>query len=58
MQQRTRLTAYKESATAAARKIERPRHENTILRSGACPSSEQDRELQEVYRLLGNAEHR
>jgi hypothetical protein len=42
MQQCTRLTAYKE---------------NAILRSGARPPSEQDRELQEVYRCLSNAEH-
>jgi hypothetical protein len=45
MQQRTRLTAYKESATAATREIERLRQENAILRSGAHPPSEQDREL-------------
>jgi hypothetical protein len=45
MQQRTRLMAYKESAIAAAREIERLRHENAILHSGACPPSEQDREL-------------
>jgi hypothetical protein len=57
MQQRTRLMAYKESAIAAAREIERLRHENAILHSGACPPSEQDRELQEVYHHLGNAEH-
>jgi hypothetical protein len=42
MQQRTCLTAYKESA---------------ILRSGACPPSEQVHELKEVYYRLGNAEH-
>jgi hypothetical protein len=42
MQQCTRFTAYKE---------------NAILRSGARPPSEQDRELQEVYRCLSNAEH-
>jgi predicted RNase H-like nuclease (RuvC/YqgF family) len=57
MQQRMRLTAYKESATAATREIERLRHENAILCSGACPLSEQDRELQEVYRRLSNTEH-
>jgi hypothetical protein len=45
MQQHTRLMAYKESATAATREIERLRHENAILHSGAHPSSEQDREL-------------
>jgi hypothetical protein len=57
MQQRTRLTAYKESATAATHEIERLRHENAILRSGARPPSEQDHELQEVYHCLSNAEH-
>jgi predicted RNase H-like nuclease (RuvC/YqgF family) len=57
MQQRMRLTAYKESATAASRKIEWLRHENAILRCGAHPLSEQDRELQEIYRHLSNTEH-
>ncbi len=45
MQQRTRLLAYEESATAATGEIERLRHENAILPSGACPPSEQDHEL-------------
>jgi hypothetical protein len=40
MRQRTRLTAYEESATATAYEIERLRHENAILRSGARPPSE------------------
>jgi uncharacterized protein (DUF3084 family) len=57
MQQCTHLTAYKESATAATCEIERLRHENAILRSGVRPLSEQDRELQEVYHCLSNAEH-
>jgi predicted RNase H-like nuclease (RuvC/YqgF family) len=57
IQQRTRLMAYKESATAATDEIERLRHESAILCSGVCPPSEQDRELKEVYRRLGNAEH-
>jgi hypothetical protein len=57
MQQRTHLTAYKESATAATHEIERLRHGNAILRSGARPPSEQDHELQEVYRRLSNTEH-
>jgi DNA polymerase sigma len=57
MQQHTRLTAYKESATAATREIERLRHENAILCSGACPPSEQDHELQEVYHRLSNTEY-
>jgi predicted RNase H-like nuclease (RuvC/YqgF family) len=52
-----RLMAYKESVTAATHEIERLRHENAILRSGAHPLSEQDRELQEVYRRLSNAEN-
>jgi hypothetical protein len=57
IQQRTRLMAYKESATAATGEIERLRHENAILRSGVHPPSEQDCELKGVYRRLGNAEH-
>jgi hypothetical protein len=57
MQQRTRLMAYKESATAATDEIERLRHENAILHSGVRPPSEQDRELKEVYRRLGNTKH-
>jgi hypothetical protein len=57
MQQRTHLTAYKESATVTTREIERLRHENVILCSGAHPPSEQDRELQEVYHHLSNAKH-
>jgi hypothetical protein len=57
MQQRTCLMAYKVSATTATREIERPRHENAILRSGSRPPSEQDCELQEVYCRLSNAEH-
>jgi hypothetical protein len=32
-------------------------HENVILRSGARPPSDQDCELQEVYRHLSGAEH-
>jgi hypothetical protein len=45
MQQRMRLTAYEEHATATAREIERMRHENDVLRSSALPPSEEDREL-------------
>jgi hypothetical protein len=51
------LMMYKESATVATREIERLMHENAIPYSGARPFSEQDRELQEVYRRLSNAEH-
>jgi hypothetical protein len=57
MQQCTRLTTYKKSVIAATRKIERLRHESAIIRSGARPPSEQDRELQAVYHRLSNAEH-
>jgi predicted RNase H-like nuclease (RuvC/YqgF family) len=42
---------------AATREIERLRHENVILCSGAHPLSEQDHELQEVYCRLSNTEH-
>jgi hypothetical protein len=49
--------AYKESATATTREIERLRHENAILHSGAHSPLEQDRELQEVYCCLSNTEH-
>jgi hypothetical protein len=52
------LTAYEESATTTAHEIERLRHENAILRSGAWPPSELDRELQEVYRRLSDVKHR
>jgi hypothetical protein len=45
MQQRTRLMMYEESATATACEIERLRHENAILYSGAHPPSELDHEL-------------
>jgi cell division protein FtsB len=57
MQQRMRLTTYKESVTATTREIGRLRHENAILRSGVRPLSEQDHELQEVYRRLSNTEY-
>jgi predicted RNase H-like nuclease (RuvC/YqgF family) len=57
MQQRTRLMAYKESATAATHEIERLRHENAILHSSACPLSEQDCELHDIYHCLSNVKH-
>jgi hypothetical protein len=57
MQQRMRLTAYKESATTTTHEIERLRHEHAILRSGARPPLEQDHELHQVYRCLTDAEH-
>jgi hypothetical protein len=49
--------AYEESATTAAREIERLRYENAILHNSARPPSEQNRELQEVYRHLSDAKH-
>jgi hypothetical protein len=52
-----RLTAYEESATTTAHEIERLRHENAILHSGAWPPSELDRELHEVYRRLSDVKH-
>jgi hypothetical protein len=52
-----RLTAYEESVITAAQEIERLRHENAILHSGARPPSEMDHELQKVYRRLSDAEH-
>jgi hypothetical protein len=57
-QQRTHLAAYEESATATAHEIERLRHENVILHSGARPPLVLDRELQKVYRRHSDAEHR
>jgi hypothetical protein len=56
-QQHTHLMTYEESATTTSREIERLRHENAILRSGARPPSEQDRKLQEVYRCHSGAKH-
>jgi hypothetical protein len=37
--------------------IEELRHANTVLRSGAPPPSDQNRELQVTYRRLSEAEH-
>jgi hypothetical protein len=50
MQQRMCLTAYEEHTVATSHELERLRHENAVLRSGARPPSEQDRELQVTYR--------
>jgi hypothetical protein len=47
MQHCTPLAAYEEIAATIACEIERLRHENTILRSGACPPSNQDPYLQD-----------
>jgi hypothetical protein len=48
---------YEESATATTREIERLRHENSILHSGAWPPLQLDRELQEVYCRFSDAEN-
>jgi hypothetical protein len=57
MQQRMYLTAYEDHTTSTSHELERLRHENAILRSGARPPSEHDRELQVAYRQLSEAEH-
>jgi hypothetical protein len=57
MQQCMHLTAYEEHTAATSCELERLRHENAVLRSGARPPSEQDRELQIAYRRLSEAEH-
>jgi hypothetical protein len=43
--------------TTTTREIERLRHENAILHSGAWPPSDMDHELREVYHRLSDAEH-
>jgi hypothetical protein len=45
MQQHMRPTAYEEHTTATSCELERLRHENAILYSGARPPLEQDHEL-------------
>jgi hypothetical protein len=57
MQQGMHLTAYEEHTTATSHKLDRLRHENAILRSGAPPPSVQDSKLQVTYRRLSEAEH-
>jgi hypothetical protein len=57
VQQRMILTAYVERGTASSHELEKLRHENVILHSGARSPSEQDRELQVAYRRLSDAEH-
>jgi hypothetical protein len=52
-----RLIAYEEHTAATSRELERLRHENDIIRSGARPPSEQDHELQVTYRQLSEDEH-
>jgi hypothetical protein len=51
------LTAYEEHATTTSHELERLRHENAILHSGALLPSEQDHELKVAYRCLNEAEH-
>jgi hypothetical protein len=45
MQQLMRLMAYEEHNAATSRELERLTHEDAVLRSIACPPSEQDCEL-------------
>jgi hypothetical protein len=52
------LTAYKEHTTATSHVLERLRHENAILCTGAHPPSERDRKLQVAYHRLSQGEHR
>jgi hypothetical protein len=51
-----RLTAYEEHTTATSRELERLRNENAVLHNGALPPSEQDREPQDAYCRLSEAE--
>jgi hypothetical protein len=57
MQQRMCLTAYEESTTTTFHELERLRHENAILYSGARPPLDQDCELQVAYHHLSDVEH-
>jgi hypothetical protein len=57
MQQCMRLMAYEEHVAATLCELERLRHENAVLHSGARPPSEQDRELQVAFRPLSEPEH-
>jgi hypothetical protein len=57
MQQCMCLMAYEEHVTATLCELERLRHENAVLHSGARPPSEQDRELQVAFRQLSKPEH-
>jgi hypothetical protein len=51
------LTTYEEHTTATSRELVRLRHENVVLRSGACTPSEQDCELHVPYHRLSEAEN-
>jgi hypothetical protein len=57
MQQRMRLTTYEEHATNTAHELERVRHENAVLRSGALPPLKLDHKLQVTYHRHSEAEH-
>jgi hypothetical protein len=57
MQQRMRLTAYEEHATATSRELERMRHGNIVLCSATLPPLEKDCELKVMYCRLSEAEH-
>jgi hypothetical protein len=57
MQQRLRLTGYEEHTAATSRELERLRHENDVLHSGARPPLEQDYKLQVAYCRFSEAEH-
>jgi hypothetical protein len=48
--------AYKEHTATTSHVLERLRYENVVLRSGACPPSNQDRRQQVAYRRLSEAE--
>jgi hypothetical protein len=57
LQQHMHLIASEEHTTATSHELERLRHENAILHSGALPPLEQDHELKVAYRRLSEAEH-
>jgi hypothetical protein len=57
MQQRMRLTTYEEHATNTAHELERVRHENAVLRSGALPPLKLDHKLQVTYHRHSEGEH-
>jgi hypothetical protein len=49
MQQHMRLTSYEEHTAATSCELEKLRHGNAVLQSGACSPLEQDHELQVAY---------
>jgi hypothetical protein len=56
VQQHMLLTAYEDHATTTLTEMEKLRHEKAFLHSSALSSSEHDRELQEAYHRLSEAE--